>query len=525
MEASCLRHTGLPHTTRLFADFAYEFERVARFYAHDPAREDSYKAAAAALDYPDERRAALVAALRQQSGPSLQLDLLAQPGAVAVATGQQVGLFSGPCYTVYKALTAVKLAQKLTGQGIPTVPVFWLATEDHDFAEVSHCWVFGTDCRPVRLAVDEDGASARPVGEIAPQAFPTGQLRACLEPFPFAAEVISLVEESYSPGRALGAAFRRLLERLLPACGILYLDPMQPAVRALAAPLLARAVEAVPDLINGLLERSRELEAAGYHAQVQVEPESSLLFLLENGRRVALRRAEGAYLAGQRRLSAAEVAARAGDLSPNALLRPLVQDFLLPTVASVCGPAEVAYLAQSEVLYRALLGRMPVCVPRRAFTLVDTRSARLMRRYGLNIDALFHGEEALRERIAQRLVPPALERTFQAARAGTLEQVERLRTGLAGYDATLAAALDTSRAKILYQLSKIERKAGREALRRNERAAGEAGCLHGLLYPNKRLQERLYTILPFLAKHGLDLPERLYENVHLDCPDHVLYQV
>jgi uncharacterized protein YllA (UPF0747 family) len=184
MESACLRHTEIPHTSALFSDFQYHFGRVARFYAHNPHDSRSYAAAAQEIAYPDDRRAALIAALRPNNAETASLELLARPGTVAVVTGQQVGLFSGPAYTIYKALTAVRLAEQLTEQGIPAVPMFWLATEDHDVAEVNHAFVFGPDHRPVRLSVDANGGAERPVGGISIATPPIERLREALWPFP-----------------------------------------------------------------------------------------------------------------------------------------------------------------------------------------------------------------------------------------------------------------------------------------------------------------------------------------------------
>jgi len=153
METACIRHTEIPHTSRLFSDFQYHFDRVSRFYAHPPGDPASYAAVASQMRYPPERRAALVAALRTRNPGNASLDLLARPETVAVVTGQQVGLFSGPAYTIYKALTAARLAAQLNSQGIQAVPVFWLATEDHDFAEVNHTFVFDASHRTIPLSV------------------------------------------------------------------------------------------------------------------------------------------------------------------------------------------------------------------------------------------------------------------------------------------------------------------------------------------------------------------------------------
>ncbi len=521
MEAACLRHTELPHTSRLFADFCYRFDRVAPFYEHDHSDPAAYARAAARIDYPDDRRAAMVDVLRAQNPSSPELDLLARPDTVAVVTGQQVGLFSGPCYTIYKALTAARIAARLNATGVPAVAVFWLATEDHDLAEVDHCWTFDQGMNPRRLAMPASNGVPRPAGTVTGD-YPVAALRASLAGFEHGEEVAALVEEAYAPGTTLGEAFPALLRRLLPRRGLLFLDPMRAGVRALAAPIVRRAVAEAPEMYRSLAARNRELEAAGYHAQVLVEPATSLFFLLEDGKRITLRRDGGQYATGGRRLSSAELADRAESLSPNVLLRPVVQDYLLPTVAFVAGPAELAYLAQCDVVYRALLGRAPVFAPRGGFTLLDARAAKLLSRYGLGVASCFHGLEPLREAIAPQLVPPDLAGALDDARGSTMDALDRLRPRLAAMDSTLAAALDRSRERMSHQLAKIAAKAAREALRRDQQALAGASHLNHLVYPESHLQERFYTILPFLARHGLVLADRLYERVQLDCPDHIV---
>jgi bacillithiol biosynthesis cysteine-adding enzyme BshC len=518
MEPACIRHTDLPGTSRLFADFTYHFDRVARFYRHDPHASASFAAAAAEVNYPDERRAAMVQALAAQNGPSESLDRLAQPGTVAVVTGQQVALFSGPAYTIYKALTAVHTARSLSAQGIPAVPVFWLATEDHDFAEVNHAWTFDAAHKAVELHVTAPGdgnGRQRPVGGLVLDQPPIDELLGSLDGFPHAEAVGAAVKRAYPPGVTMGAGFRALLAELLGGMGLLFLDPLDPAIRKIGAPIVAEALAAAPELKASLLARNRELEAAGYHSQVHLEEKTSLFFLLENGERVPLRRKDSEY---------GDLRDRAAEVSPNALLRPVVQDYMLPTVAYVGGPAELAYMAQSQVLYERLLGRMPVVIARSAFTLVEPRAVKLMKRYGIGLAEMFVDLESLRNHIARVLVPASLEQGFSSAAAGIGRNLDQLRGELAGFDPTLANALDKSRTKIQYQMEKARRKIEREALRRDDRASGDARYLSALLYPERHLQERIYTILPFLAEHGLELIEQLYQAVERDCPDHrVLY--
>jgi len=519
MHCTCVRYTELPHTSTLFADVLYHPDRTTPFFRHPLRNMESYHAAAREIQFSDTQREALVAALREQNPGSPALERLAQPGTMVVATGQQVGLFSGPSYTIYKALHAAKLADWLTQNGLPAVPVFWLATEDHDFAEVNHVWVFDSEHQPHKLEMRRS-ASAQPAGDVTLVAPPVEELRRLIGGWPYGAEAASLVAEAYRPGVTMGQAFSDLLRRVLARYDILQVDPMRPSFRELAAPAIRAAVEAGDDLSNEVLERNRQLTGAGYHAQVHMEPQTSLVFLLENGKRSTLRRNGREYGLNGRRFSNEELAANAQWLSPNALLRPVVQDSVLPTVASIAGPAEVAYFAQSEVIYRRVLGRMPVAVPRSGFTVLDERSYKRMENYRLSLADFFAGEDALRQRIASRLVPPELAGAVHHTRQTVDSALERLRASMTGFDPTLAKALDLSGRKIRHQLSKIEGKAGREALRRDQRAARDARSLYGLIYPERHLQERLYSFLPLLAKHGPDLVGQVYEAIELGCADH-----
>jgi bacillithiol biosynthesis cysteine-adding enzyme BshC len=522
MQATCVRYTDLPGTTALFADYLYRFDRVSRFYDHCPHELECYQGSAARVDFPAERRAALIEALRAMNGDHPALEELAKPGTYAVVTGQQVGLFSGPAYTIYKALTAVALARRLTAAGLPSVPIFWLATEDHDFTEVNHAWVFDAANRPVRLEMPANGAGKRPVGGIGIEQAPIDELHRALSGFAYGDDVADTVARAYASGETMGSAFSKLLTQVLGPNALPVFDPMHPAGRRLAAPLLSRAVERMPELNASVRERSRELIDAGYHAQVHVEEQTSFVFLLENGQRLALHRHDREFVLNGRRLSASELAAKGEQLSPNALLRPVAQDWMLPTIAYVGGPAELAYLAQSQVLYHELLGRMPVAVPRQAATLLDHRAAKLFDRYHLTLADFFHGEEGLRDRIASRLVPPEVSHTIESARARSAEIHDGVSATLARFDPSLEAAFAKSRRKMEYQLEKTARKAARAALLRNERACQEAAYLAGLVYPEKHLQERLYSILPFLARHGMDLASRLEEDIKPDCMDHRL---
>ncbi len=525
-DSLCLRQTEVPGSTALFIDLLYHFDRVSRFYSHSPQL-SSMREAARAVELDPGHRSRLVSGLRQQNEGTVtaeHLDLLAQPDTVVVATGQQVGYYGGPVFTLYKALTALKLAAELRKSGTPAVAVFWLATEDHDLAEVNHTWIFQSNGEPLRLQAEAEPASGRPVGGVKLQDPAPGLLESALGPMPFGSEVRDLARGAYVPGGTFQAGFHGLYRRLLESYGLIFLDPMTPDLRRLAAPVFRKAIADGPALSKALLERSTELGSAGYHAQVHFTEETSLIFLIDQGRRIALQRSGETYTGAGAKYTTGEVLDRLDrspqDFSPNALLRPVTQDWLLPTAVYVGGPAELAYLAQAEVLYARLLGRMPVVTPRASFTVLDSRAQRLMRRYRIGVTDCFNGPEALRRTIAERLVPPSLEHTLIEAEASVIGALDGVDRDLRKFDPTLAAALASSNRKIRYQFGKIRAKVGLESLRRDGQAEHDAAYLSHLIFPEKTLQERLYSMLPFLGQHGFDFVDRIYSAIQPDCHDH-----
>ena len=521
MHCTCVRQTDLPNTSKLFGDLVYNFDRVADLYPWAPNSIEEI-ARASKFEFPLERRAAVVAALSGLNPGSESLAALAEPGTVAIITGQQVGLFSGPAYTVYKALTAVRIASELRNLGIQAVPMFWLATEDHDFAEIAHAEVFGPDHTPVSLHVNAPKSLGPvPAGGVALRDVPLAELRAALGDLPFADEAFALVERAYGPtGETMGSAFAAMVRDLLAPYGLILIDPMNPELRRIAAPLMREAVERMPELGLAVMAKSRELLDRGYHAQVLVEKTTSFAFLLDNGERIALRRTDEGFQAGHRKWTTAELADRAAELSPNALLRPVLQDYLFPTAAYVGGPAELAYLAQSRPLYEALLGRQPVAFPRAGFTLVDERAAKRMARYRLDPPALMVREDLLRDVVAGRLIPKGVTARMELTKSTFTHALDALKAELDGLDPTLSASIETSRRKIEYQVGKIARKTAAQMLAKNDQAQRDAAYLSGLVFPHGHLQERYYSIVPFLAKFGPGIIDEIYQQVRVECPDH-----
>jgi bacillithiol synthase len=532
VKSECLPFSQIPHSTRLFTDFLSFAPAVRPFYPRSPhfsewMREETPQ------HYDPQRRKRVADVLAKQntawgaSAKTLEHIARLRSGACAAVTGQQVGLFGGPLFSLFKALSAVKLAAEASAANIDCVPIFWLATEDHDFEEVSHTAVLGADGLLQRLAATEKSAPDASVGTIH---FGPEIEEVVLQAAGLLGDsgVTELLRKSYRPGEKFGDAFARLFASLFADWGVILLDSADPELHAISEPVFRAAIERAAEIDDAVLQRGRELESAGYHQQVKVTPSSTLLFTFQNGARTPIhRRANGApdsfdFLIGEERISQSELLNRISSapdqLSANVLLRPVVQDYLLPTLAYTGGSAEVAYFAQAAVVYEKLLGHVTPIIPRFSATLVEPKADRLLERYELTLRDLFH--DSLRERLAARTLPPELQSAFDDAKVNVERSLSAIREALSKLDPTLVDAAHRAGSKMQHQLEHLRASAARAELRQTELLSRHAEVITSMLYPNKSLQEREVAGVYFLAKYGNDLLEQLYSSVHTDCLDH-----
>ncbi len=542
MKAQCLPFSQIPHTTRLFSDFLSYSPEVQAFYPHSPHFGEWMKEQASVLKYDAGRREQVSAILERQgaswnASPETLANLKRfREGAAAVVTGQQVGLLGGPMFSIYKALTAVKLANEATAAGVEAVPIFWLATYDHDLAEVKHVSIPGADSLLRTLSTSSHGIAGAPVSEVrlGDEILPVMEEAATLLGD---SEAAQFLRESYRPGESMGTAFARFYSRLFAAWGVILLDASDPELHRIAAPIYRAAVERVVEIDDALLERGRALEAAGYHQQVKVTSSSVLLFTLQNGARTPIhRRGDGdneefviAGEAGSEKLSAAGLLERIDKtpekFSPNVLLRPIVQDFLLPTLVYAGGAAEAAYFAQAGVVYEKILGRVTPIVPRFSATLVEPKAQHLLEKFGMTVVDALQGAEAFRHKLAARTMPADLQAAFARATESVDESFSSLREALAKLDPTLVEASQTGASKVRYQLERLRERAMAAELKRSEIVIRKAEFLSQALYPENALQERGVAGAYYVARHGTELLENIYDAMRPECLDHQVLEL
>jgi bacillithiol biosynthesis cysteine-adding enzyme BshC len=532
MKTECYPLSLLPGLSRLFLDFAERREALAPFY---PASAYSTEWMTIRPVLPPAGRETLCQLLEQQNRSFGAGDAVFEniarlrSGASAVVTGQQVTLFGGPLFTILKAATTIRKAKDASIAGSPHVPIFWLATEDHDLAEADHVTLPDRhELRTLRLASEPANGSA--VGKVILGKSIEDLLAQAAEilgPGP----LLDQLSACYREGQSLGHAFAQFISRVFAAQGLVVMDASTRGFHALGSDVLRQAMVRADEMRVALNDRDQQLAAAGYHSQVLVPPLSSLLFLFDSGTgaRVPLRRtAEGGWHAARQSYSTADLLAileaEPERISPNALLRPVFQDAILPTAAYVGGPSEVAYFAQSQVLYERILGRTTPVLPRLSATLIEPAMSDLLARYDVSLPDVIQSSLKdpleLAQRLGARSISAIGKRKLAAAGNALDTELTALTTYMHSLDPGLGRAADVSSSKMRYQMNRMRRLAANYELRQDQTLGRNAGLMALNLFPNRHPQERVVGAAWFLSRYGEALPELLVEQAGQQCPGH-----
>jgi bacillithiol synthase len=485
--------------------------------------------AAGSLEFPVPREDRFDPALAEGivSSPAREnaLARLREPGALAVTTGQQPGLFTGPLFTIYKALSAAALARILERQWQrPVVPVFWVAGDDHDYAEASHAsWISSEGMvRHVSLPPRPPEAPLTPLYRE-----PLGQevgpllelLAADVGSSEFRDWTLEWLHRHYRPEATVAGSFGGALAELLAPAGVVCLESSHSSVKRAASRYLIKALGLARELDSDLEARSRELVMAGLDPGVPVGDGATLVMLegplgrdrlLMDSRNFVTRRSrERLDLATLQRTAAAEP----HRLSPNVLLRPVIESALLPTVAYLAGPSEMKYLALAQPVYERMRVPRQLVLPRWSGVLVEPRVDRVLQKFGIELQDLLEPPGSLESRLVRSQLPEQATRALQALRENLLSGYETLAGSAVEIDPTLGRPVEGSKNQALAGLRDIEKKLVQHLKRRQEVELGQLAKARALVLPDNQPQERVLTVAPFLARHGPPLVAELSEAV------------
>jgi bacillithiol biosynthesis cysteine-adding enzyme BshC len=524
-----------PWIRRLAADYVFDHSRIADFFAGNPDDPAAWRDAIARTHQHRRQCDAIADVLQAQQRARGASDaavsaaaLLRNPQTVAIVTGQQAGLFGGPLFTLLKALTALRLAEQVTTEhGVPTVAVFWIDAEDHDWEEVKSCRVLDAAMKPLVIAAgDPPLAHTGPVAAVQLDESVNAAISALETAMPgteFTPGLIDGLRRAYAPGTGMADAFGRWLETVLGPRGLIVFDASDPAAKPLVSQIFAGEIAQAGQTARLASEAGTELEARGYHAQATPQEGSLALFHLNAGRQ-PIRPHQESFLVGERQESTSALLERVRispqEFSPSVLLRPIVQDTLFPTVCYVAGPNELAYLGQLRRVYDAFSTPMPLIQQRASATILDSNAVRFLTRYDVALESLRAQDEAVLNAVLEAQLPPSVESSLEEA-VRTLEQrMERLTKEVVQIDPTLEGASRSTLSRMQDDLKKLHGKIIQAAKRKDETLRRQFQSARAQAFPGGEPQERAVGFVYFLNKYGPALVDRLYAELPTDAGTH-----
>ncbi len=547
LKVESISFAEIPHQSKLFLDFQTDSSETARFY---PEKQTDLKdfAAKVLANYKIDRNALCDALteINKSFGVGQKtlenIELLREKDCLAIVTGQQAGLFSGALYTIYKALSAVKMCEDLRSQNIKAVPVFWIAEEDHDFAEVKKTYVLSassaTKSEPPAVAgglsvvenTPQNYTENSPVGFVKLDETIDETIKNLNFPHTeFTANVEKILREIYKSGESFSTAFAKFLAQIFADYGLIFLSPLDKKLKKLSAPIFSQAIENAEKIASALLRKNAELAEKNYAPQVLVEENFFPFFYQnENSERQAMRRD---LQSGRVKIQKSktefeltelkEIAKNSPqNLSPNALMRPVVQDFLLPTLTYFGGGAEIAYFAQNTVIYEILNRPQTPIRHRASFTIVEPKNRRTLSKYELKFTDLFDGKEKIEAQITEKFLNCETAKIFAEAEEIINAQLNRLDQNLSVSEPTLADNLANRRKKILWHIGALRKKYHRAEILKNETVNRRLETLFTGVLPHNALQERTLNVLTFLNLYGENFINWIYEAIDLDDKGH-----
>ncbi len=521
--------------TLLFIDYVYNFKSVKEFYNHDFNDFEGLRDLIETVLKNYKNREKVVQVLKEQNfsygnyHAKENLELLSRDNTLAVVTGQQVGFLSGPIYTIYKIMTAIKLSHFLS-EKFPEynfVPVFYLESEDHDFFESNHAKIFNANSELTKIEfIPADGFKENygPVGEVKFDdkiGDALQRLKDELQDSEFKNDVLNLIGSAYRNGVNFAEAFSRYVGELFKNFGLVFLNPNNVELKRLLVSVFEKEIDEHPKLSNLIIDVSAEIEKRNYHAQAK--PRAVNLFLFYRGGRYPI---EPADEEGMFRLKGVRFKFSKGELkhiletnpqalSPNVILRPICQDTLLPTIFYVAGPSEIAYFAQLKPAYVYFGVPMPVIFPRMSATLIEPKVKKILEKYSIDIREIFSDFSAVAKKITSMSSNVDIDGFFYTVRSRIESLLGEVKDFVSNIEPSLGGAVDNSTNKILYHINSIYEKTINANQKQNEIVTRQIEKLKLNLLPEDELQERVLNITYFLNKYGPSLISRLFDDLEM----------
>jgi bacillithiol biosynthesis cysteine-adding enzyme BshC len=534
----------IPGHHNLFLDYLYEFDNVSEYYTHSFRNKDNYLKVIRNITESTYNISSQISSVLKQQYSSVNsseltqknIELLSQPKTVAIVTGQQLGIFGGPLYTFYKAITAIKLSKYLSERYDDNnfVPVFWMESDDHDFNEVRSTKIIDDNNNTINLdyaeELDEDEAK-QSVGHLKLDDSINNLFKALngtLRDTEFKQPLINLLKKSYKVGNTFKDAFKELLLALFDEYGLVLLDPQDKNIKELLKPIFKKEIIDFRQHTEKLVYISAKLEEI-YHAQVKVKPVN--LFLAVDDGRFSIEPVENEFRLKRKRKSFTQeqlveiVENEPERLSPNVLLRPICQDYLLSTAFYIAGPSEISYFAQVQPLYELYNLTAPIIYPRSSATIVEQSIAKTLDKHDISINEIFIDVESLKKKIVDSVAETSVEDVFANISNEVELAFDRLRENLFDLDKTIADGSKKYRDKIINSLNELKSKAEKAQQKKYEVTLRQIDRAAANIFPNSNLQERELNYINFANKYGDEFLKHVFNEIQINKFEHQIIEL
>ena len=535
-----INFSDIPKNQNLFLDYMYEFENVQEYYKHNFRDKENYTSLFKSISESRKDKQIDISSILKNQYSSLQkvsdkthgnIESINNSKTIAIVTGQQLGILGGPLYTIYKIITAIRLANQFTERydDFKFVPVFWLEGDDHDFNEVRSVNLFDNENQVLNIAYKEeinDDDAKQSIGNInfdeALNDF-LNKYESSLRDTDFKNELVVKLKECYQVGKSFKQSFKELLFWLFDEYGLILFDPQDPEVKSLLKPIFKKEINDFNIHTQKLIQVSAKLEE-DYHAQVKVKP-VNLFYHTDDGR-YSIEPVEEIFKLRRKRKQftkdeiLAEIENSPQLFSPNVLLRPICQDYLLPTGFYIAGPSEIAYFAQITPLYDFYKIVTPIIYPRSSVTLLEKNIAAALDKYDLTMTDIFLGLDELKEKVIAGLSENNIEKTFEESLHEIDLTFDKLKENLFAIDKTLVDASLRYRERVVSSINELKSKAVKAQETKHETTVRQLTRMSNLLYPFGNLQEREINFTYFYNKYGKSLINKIYEDISVNEFEH-----
>jgi bacillithiol biosynthesis cysteine-adding enzyme BshC len=525
----------------LFQDYLYSFPKLKRYFSWNPYQ-DWGNCIKKRLKYYKQREAiyniikSQNKAWKASENTFSNIELLKEDKTLAVVTGQQVGIFGGPLYTIYKIIHTIKLSHSLKSDypEYNFVPIFWMEIGDNDFNEINQLHFLTLQNKIDNIKLSETTNDIRSIykriipSEINDLIYKAYELAS---PSEFRDVIFNFLRSAYAPEKSYANAFARWINHLFSEYGLILFDPTDIKLKEYYLPLFLRTIESREEIINQLQKVEKSLITEKYNSQVKINPEQTLLFMeMDDESRIRLDKHGSGYILkkgdNQKNYTNNELITQIQNyperITPNVLLRPILQDKVLPTVTYIAGPSEINYLAQLKPIYEIYDVEQPMYSPRCRITIIEKKIKKIIEKYDISMADIFLSRENLIKDYIKRISESSVQAIFQNTKEQIIQAFENLRTTLITIDPTLDGSIKRTFLNVDNSIQKLRFKVDVAFEKEMDLSTQQLNKIIIHLFPLNIFQERILNITHFMIKYGPNFIDNLYGICDISNNQHQL---